>query len=255
MSAHPYSERAHDQADERDHVYRRVDDDRDPSGPLLAAQRRRWSAGRSDAGAGTVEYVGIVTASALLVVALLAGFTRFSLGDRVTEALCELTNLGGGGGACTSEPARSAQDYVPPPPCVVSGKGGAWQGSVAVGVQVEGGKTWFVESLGDDRYRLTRTGSVGAGVEGGLGFDASAVVNDNRYGAALGVRRFGDGAAQVRRRLLRVERRERRGTSWTRPTATTRRTALSATAGSAATSWTGPPAHRTWSRSMPSPRS
>ena len=161
-------------------MHRRADDDRHPS--QKSPQR---SAGGPDVGAGTLEYVGIVAAVALLVVALVAGLTRFSLGDKVATALCELTSLGGG--ECTSGPSRAAEDYVPPPPCVISGDGGSWQGSLAFGVQLEGGKTWFVESLGDGRHRLTRTGAVGAGIEGGLGFDATAIVNDNRYGAAIGI--------------------------------------------------------------------
>ncbi|MGN8247373.1 hypothetical protein ACTHAM_001548 [Cellulomonas soli] len=125
--------------------------------------------------------------AALLIGALVLGLTRFSLGEHISAALCQITSLGQGDCAVAETPARAAEDYVPPQPCVKSGDGGAWEGSVAFGVQVEGGKTWFVEALGDGRYRLTRTGTVGVGVEGGLGIDASAVVNDNRYGVALGL--------------------------------------------------------------------
>ncbi len=167
-------------------MHPRVDDHRHPPRPTTTPLRTRSALG-PDGGAGTLEYIGIVAAAALLVVALVLGLTRFSLGDKVAAALCELTSGLGQGGECTSGPARAAEDYVPPPPCVVSGNGGAWQGSAAFGVQLEGGNTWFVESLGDGRYRLTRTGSLGAGIEGGLGFDASAVVNDNRYGVAIGI--------------------------------------------------------------------
>jgi hypothetical protein len=142
---------------------------------------------RGERGAGTLENLGVVTIAAILVVAVLLAFAGFRYGDELAAALCRITAAisGGDGASCgTGAPERSAEDYVPPAPCVVSGNGSSVSGSVAVGIQVGGGTTVWVEELGDGRFRVTKTDDSSVGVEGGFGFDVSAVVNDNRYGVA-----------------------------------------------------------------------
>jgi len=133
-------------------------------------------------GASTLEVLGVTAAGVVLVVALVVAMVGFGLGDRVAATLCQLVP----GASCAGPPTdRTAAERVPPEPCVVGGNGGAARGSVAVGVQIDGGYTWFVEELGDGKYRLTRTGEAGIGAEIGWGFDVSATVDDRRYGLAL----------------------------------------------------------------------
>lgn len=135
-----------------------------------------------EAGESTIEHFGTVVVVTLVVVALVVAMVAFGLGDRVAATLCQILP----GTSCEGPAAvRSAEDRIPPQPCVVHANGGAVRGSVAAAVQVDGGYTWYIEELGDGRRRLTRTTEEGVGVPIGAGFDVSAVVNDKRYGLAL----------------------------------------------------------------------
>lgn len=138
-----------------------------------------------EAGIGSLEYVGMVVAAALLVGALVLAVTRSRVGDHVAAALCEIASLGQGECAAPPVPERAPEDYVPPDPCVVQADGAGWSASGAAVLQVEGGQTWLYETLDDGRVRLTRTDDTGVGGEVGAGFDVSLTLDDETYGAAL----------------------------------------------------------------------
>lgn len=141
---------------------------------------------RRDAGLGTLEYIGMVLLAVVLTVAVILAMNTANLPVSLQNALCELTSAFGGGGGCdASTTADDERDREPPQECVAGSDGSSWEGSVAVGVQVEGGETWLVERLGDGTYRMTRSEMAGVGAEIGWGFDVSATVDDRDYGAAV----------------------------------------------------------------------
>lgn len=134
-------------------------------------------------GAASTEHVGIVAVVVTIVLVLVAVGAP-PVGGAIAARLCAAF-----GATCGSTVASSTgsapEDYVPPEACVAEGDGGSLRGSVAAGVQVEGGVTWFVEALGDGRYRLTRSDDEVVGAEVGAGFDVSLMANNERYGVAL----------------------------------------------------------------------
>ncbi|QAY64384.1 hypothetical protein ET495_15515 [Xylanimonas allomyrinae] len=129
-----------------------------------------------------MELLGITMSVVVLVTAVTVAMVGFDLGPRVAAQLCKIVP----GASCEEPgPARSAADHVPPEPCVVGGDGGAVRGSVAAGIKIDGGYTWFIEELGNGQYRLSRTAEQGVGAETGAGFDVSVTLDGSRFGAAL----------------------------------------------------------------------
>ncbi len=145
----------------------------------------RRDLGRDD-GAGTLEYLGVLTVAALLVGAVLVAIPSIDAGGRARTLACQVADAfsGGDGGGCGDEGGRSPADYVPPEQCVYVAEGAGWEGSIAVGVQLDGGGSWVIEQLGDGTFRLTRGSQVGVGAEVGVGFDVSWRDGDRRYGAS-----------------------------------------------------------------------
>lgn len=141
---------------------------------------------RGDRGAGTLENLGVVSIAAILVVATITAFVGFRYADHLAAALCRGTAAidGSSGASCAVAPERSAEDYVPPQPCVVSGSGGEKNANVSFAVTLEGGETWLIEELGDESYRLTHQGDVGASIGIGIGGGVTMTVDDTAYGAS-----------------------------------------------------------------------
>ncbi|QAY63500.1 hypothetical protein ET495_09815 [Xylanimonas allomyrinae] len=154
--------------------------------PVPDHAARRVHAG--ERGAASIESLGAMTVAVVLVIALTVSFLAFDLGPKIAEQLCRIGAAvsGSSAAACGDDrsPARSAEDYVPPAPCVVTGDGSAVNASVAVAVQVDMDTSFLVEQLNDGQMRITVQNSSGVGAEVGVGFDVSATVDDNRYGAA-----------------------------------------------------------------------
>ncbi|UZN02149.1 hypothetical protein [Cellulomonas sp. S1-8] len=137
-----------------------------------------------DEGAGTVEYIGILTIGALLVTAVLVALPALDPAARARTLACQIADAfsGGDGGGCASSGERGPEDFIPPEQCVYIADGAGWQGSIAVGVQVDGGGTWLIEELGDETFRLTRGSEAGVGAEVGVGFDVSWQDGERQYG-------------------------------------------------------------------------
>lgn len=160
---------------------------------LVVVVRRRPGlvrAWRDDRGSGTVENVGILTVCALLLVAVLLAFPVLDPESRARQLACVIANAFTGGGETCGTPSpgeRSPEDYVPPEQCVYQADGAGWQGSVAVGVQVDGGGSWLIEELGDESFRLTRMADGGVGAEVGAGFDVSWRDGYERWGLAANI--------------------------------------------------------------------
>lgn len=141
---------------------------------------------RGERGAGTLESLGVVSIAAILVVALVAAMIGFRYADHVAAAFCRVAAAieGSSGASCAVAPARTAEDYVPPQPCVVSAQGGENSANISFVVTLEGGETWLVEELGDGSYRLTHQGDAGVSIGVGIGGGATITVDDTVYGGS-----------------------------------------------------------------------
>jgi hypothetical protein len=135
-----------------------------------------------EAGAATLEGLGITILAALLVGALLATMTPAGawLSDNVKAALCRIVTLGQG--SCA--PVTIADEtHKPQSPCVLSTDTDTHAYSLDVTfVHVGGGGTIKVEQMSDGTYRVSMEGGAEGGVTAGLGGGFSVTVNDNTYG-------------------------------------------------------------------------
>ena len=142
-------------------------------------------------GATSLEYAGFVAVAALVVAAVFLGVAGGSMpvARGVTAAICKLFTLGQG----SCEVADTASDRMPLEPCVVSADGR--ESSVKAGVAITGGagENWYVESLSDGTYRVTRGTSGSVGVEGGAGFSLTGAWADETFGLEAGAWASADG--------------------------------------------------------------
>ena len=142
-------------------------------------------------GATSLEYAGFVAVAALVVAAVFLGVAGGSMpvARGVTAAICKLFTLGQG----SCEVAGTASDRMPVEPCVVSADGR--ESSVKAGVAITGGagENWYVESLSDGTYRVTRGTSGSVGVEGGAGFSLTGAWADETFGLEAGAWASADG--------------------------------------------------------------
>lgn len=146
---------------------------------------RRWNRIRStrgDVGIGTLEYVGVITLTAVLIGAVLLSVTSLRAREHASAAACRVAEAFGLGGGCDPTPGRDPEDYVPPEKCVVASDGRDESGSLTVVVTLDSGERWVVEELGDGTYRLTRARDVGVGIGVGVGFDFSVTSDNETYG-------------------------------------------------------------------------
>ncbi len=95
-----------------------------------------------EAGVGAVEYIGVIVVVVALVGSLLVAVTP--VGQAIAAKLCEA--FGATCGAVTSA-ERAPEDYVPPEPCVVSSHGRENGANVSFVVTIEGGETFYVDSV------------------------------------------------------------------------------------------------------------
>lgn len=141
---------------------------------------------RDERGAGTLEYVGVTVVAAILILALIVSFNAFGYRDRLSQALCEVSNAfdGGTGNCGPTGTGRSEADYVPPESCVVESDGKGGRGSIAAAAFVEGGYSWTIEQLGDGQFRLTRNADLGGGAAVGIGANVTGTGDGQNYGIA-----------------------------------------------------------------------
>jgi hypothetical protein len=142
-------------------------------------------------GATSLEYAGFVAVSALVVGAVALGIVGGSmpLARGVTSAICTLFTLGQG----SCEVPGSADGRLPTEPCVVSADGRQSSVKAGVAVMLGGNESWYVESLSDGTYRVTRGTGGSVGVEGGAGFSLTGVWADETFGLEAGAWASADG--------------------------------------------------------------
>lgn len=142
-------------------------------------------------GATSLEYAGFVAVAALVVGAVVLGIVGGSmpLARGVTSAICKLFTLGQG----SCEVPGSADGRMPTEPCVVSADGRESTVKAGIAVMVGGGESWYVESLSDGTYRVTRGTGGSVGVEGGAGFSLTGTWADETYGLEAGAWASADG--------------------------------------------------------------
>ena len=142
-------------------------------------------------GATSLEYAGFVAVAALVVGAVVLGIVGGSmpLARGVTSAICKLFTLGQG----SCEVPGSADGRMPTEPCVVSADGRESTVKAGVAVMVGGSESWYVESLSDGSYRVTRGHGGSVGVEGGAGFSLTGVWADETFGLEAGAWAGADG--------------------------------------------------------------
>ncbi len=156
------------------------------AGPVGTEHRRAVLAalrGDREAGAATLEGLGVTVVAALLVAALLMVMTPAGawLGDHVRVALCRIVTLGQGD--CGTAAPIDAEAHKPDEPCVLSTSNDVRDVGVdVVFVTVKGGGTIRVETMSDGTYRVSMEGSGGAGAQIGVGAGASVTIDDHVYG-------------------------------------------------------------------------
>ena len=135
-------------------------------------------------GATPLEYAGFVAVAALVVGTVVLGIVGGSmpLARGVTSAICKLFTLGQG----SCEVPGSADSRMPTEPCVVSADGRESMVKAGVAVMVGGSESWYVESLSDGTYRVTRGHGGSVGIEGGAGFSLTGVWADETIGLEAG---------------------------------------------------------------------
>ncbi len=144
---------------------------------------REWTRYRHERGAVSLERVGIIVVSAMLVGALVVVLTqRTPVAESARQAVCTILNLGQG--SCGSGGGEdTAKRPEPTDPCTVTGSSGNVHGQVSISVvTLENGRQFQVEQLSDGTYRLTFSKGEGAGVELGVGGGTSLTVADRTVG-------------------------------------------------------------------------
>jgi len=143
------------------------------------------SAAGGDAGQGSVEVLGVSAVAAMLVLALVLAVSPDGrwLGDSVRVQLCRIVTLGQGGG-CGSGAPPTAEREEPSHACTLEDvrDNRATATSVSV-LQGESGDLIRVETLAGGKYRVSREGTGGYGLQVGEGGGVSWTVDDTTYGA------------------------------------------------------------------------
>lgn len=137
----------------------------------------------SEAGAASLETVGVAIIAAILAVGVLLSVTPQArvLGETAAYAICQVVTFGQG--SCTP-PSNGPEAHVPEEPCVVSQDGVERNMKIAVVVfTTEDGRRIEVQELSNGEYRVTVTDSGSVGAETGIGGGLSITVNDVKVGA------------------------------------------------------------------------
>lgn len=131
-----------------------------------------------------LETVGLIVVAALLVVALVAALTIGTpIGAHVEAAVCKI--LTAGQGACEVG-GRSAEDHIPPDPCVTKASGHTSKASASFVITLGKNESLLVEELSNGQYRVTRSNGSSVGATTGVGFNVSGTWDDKTGGLALG---------------------------------------------------------------------
>ncbi|MGE9808361.1 hypothetical protein [Janibacter sp. G1551] len=147
--------------------------------------RRGATAARREAGAASLESVGLVLIAAFLVGAMVLALTQATpLAPKVRDAVCLIVTFGQG--SCDSAGDTGAQPKPEPTtPCTTqSNSTSSKRTSSVVFVTLENGRKVQVESLSDGTYRVTASEGAGAGGEVGVGGGVRLTINDTSYGVS-----------------------------------------------------------------------
>lgn len=150
----------------------------------------RARAGWGDEGVGTLEYLGIVTLAAVLVVATVAGTTNVA--PYAASALCRITTaLAGGGEGCDPSSTTTGPDDMDyhPGVCMLSETSEKYSAEVKIWFVKLGDSSGFiVQEFSDGTVRATLTDGATVGVSGNLGsktFDAGKLGDGDNAGAEV----------------------------------------------------------------------
>lgn len=142
-------------------------------------------AARREAGAVSLEVVGLILVAALLVSSVALVLTQDNrVGRAASTAVCKILTLGQG--SC-GEANGSTDAHTPTEPCstATSGYTMSVEGQAT---NVEAGKVNAVaiEQLSNGQYRVTVTDASSAGVGTGIGWKAGVTWNDQKWGWEAG---------------------------------------------------------------------
>jgi hypothetical protein len=138
---------------------------------------------RDDTGAGTVDYVGMVTVAAVVAVAVGLAAMSVQPSNAVIQAICKVVSFGQGD---CGDSRPTLADRKPSQPCVIASNSSTNVLRAGVAVIGQGSERWLIEELGDGRFRMSRATGEGVGVTTGVGFDVTGTYNDQDYGFSLG---------------------------------------------------------------------
>jgi hypothetical protein len=145
----------------------------------LAEQARRRRP-RSDAGAGTLEYVGIVGVAALLVVAvgLALSSNAPGVGNKVSAIICNI--LSGFQGNCGG---IVGPEREPTEPCVIGSDGDTIELGIGITfIDLGGNRGFIVEERSDGTFKVTRVQGGDVQATAGAGASTSFTIADNDFG-------------------------------------------------------------------------
>lgn len=135
-------------------------------------------------GAASLETVGLIVVAALLVAALVVTLTVATpISPHVEAAVCKI--LSAGQGSCEVD-VRSAEEHIPPDPCVTKANGHTSKASVSFVITLGKNESLLVEELSNGQYRVTRSNGSNVGATAGVGFNVSGTWDDKTGGLALG---------------------------------------------------------------------
>lgn len=146
--------------------------------------RRGWTRDRREAGAVSLEAVGLMLIAGVLVLALALVLTQSTpVAEQARRAACTILSLGQG--SCGSaDGGDTATRPEPTDPCTVSGSSGNVHAELSVSVvTMENGRQFQIEELSDGTFRMTVGRSEGAGLAVGVGGGGSLTIADRTVGA------------------------------------------------------------------------
>lgn len=148
---------------------------------------RGWTRHRRERGAVSLERLGIILVSAMLVGALVVVLTqRTPVAESARQAVCTILNLGQG--SCGSGGGDDAATRPEPTdPCTVANSKATTDTKVAiVVVTLRDGREVQVEQLSDGTFRVTLGESGAVGAETGIGGGVSLTIDDRTMGGQAG---------------------------------------------------------------------
>lgn len=139
---------------------------------------------RTDRGAVSIEWVGLLLVAAMVAGATIAAVASPQLAQTVSAAVCRIVTLGQGGCAV---PSFAAEDRMPLEPCTVQSTGYSVDGRVdVVNLGAGGQRAVSMEELSSGQYRVVVAEGASLGGQVGAGWDAQVSVQGGAFGEFSG---------------------------------------------------------------------